>query len=181
MSEKIGERIQIEKDKQQLRVEVSGKIKNWQESVLFAWVLMWTLCGLYVMVFFFQPLSFEEKMFLLVYLTFWAYFEYIAVRTWAWRKWGKEIIEISNGEMRLSSNLKTFGAPQKFFTQNVKNFGVVKKTTSFASVYFNSFWIIGGESIGFEYMGKKVAFGKQLSEQEAQKLSSLIRKYFKKK
>jgi hypothetical protein len=133
------------------------------------------------MVFFFQPLSLEEKLFLLVYLAFWAYFEYMAVRTWAWRKWGKEIIEVEAGELRISANLKTFGSPAKYFTQNIKNFGPIRKSTSFSSVYFNSFWILGGESLGFDYMGKKVAFGKQLDSEKAQKLSSLLRKYFKKK
>lgn len=181
MGNTIGDRIDVENHKDRVEINIYGKIKGWQESLLFAWVLMWSLCGIYVAIFFFQPLQFEEKLFLMAYMAFWAYFEYMAVRTWVWRKWGFEKIIVSAKELHIEANLKTFGKPKTYFTENIKDFGLTQKENAFTSSYFNSFWILGGEKLTFNYMGKDIVFGKQLKEEEARRLASVIRRYFKRK
>ena len=181
MSDKIGDRITFWKEKDKVEIHISGKVKPWQESLLFAWLGMWTLCGLYIMVFFFQELNMEEKLFLFVYLVFWGYFEYIVGRTWMWRKWGKEVIQVEGGNLELTNQVRKSGQTNRYFVQNIKNLSFEAEKSSFISIYFNSFWIRGGERISFQYMGKEVRFGRQLSEDECKRLLSVLKKYLRKK
>lgn len=178
----MNNRVEIKKDGNGLLIFISGKMKKWHESLLFGWLAMWSFCGIYVMVFLFQPLAFEEKMILLAYLSFWGYFEYMAARAWMWRKKGKEIIKLGDGNLSMQNNLPTFGSPKSYFLENIKNLELIERPkNSLAGSYFSSFWIIGGETISFEYFGKKVVLGKQLNKEDSQKVLNAIRKFLKRK
>jgi len=178
----MSERVEIKKDGNGIVIFISGKMKKWHESLLFGWLVIWALCGFYVMAFLFQELSFEEKMFLLAYLAFWGYFEYMAARAWIWRKKGMEILKLGDGNLHMQNNLPTFGSPKSYFLENIKNLGIIQREeNSFSSSYFSSFWIIGGETISFEYFDKTVILGKQLSREDSQKVLTALRKFLKRK
>ena len=57
---------------------------------------------------------------------------------------------------------------------------VIKKDTSLAKVLTSSFWDIGQETIYFDYLGKKIGFGKQLSNSESKQLASIFKDKLKK-
>ncbi len=178
----IGERITYTVDAGNLEVKISGKIPKWQETLLFVWVLAWSLCGLFIVQYLFGDWPQDQKVFLLVYFAFWAYFEYKAIHSYLWRKFGFESIQVVQGELFLKNDLLGKGKRTKYFTQNIKEFGwITADKKSFGRVYFSSFWMVGGETIGFSHLGKKVAFGMQLEEREAARLIGVMRKYFKKK
>ena len=42
-----------------------------------------------------------------------------------------------------------------------------------------SFWVIGGETIQFEYLGKPVAFAQHLSDRDAKKLIGILQNELK--
>ena len=45
----------------------------------------------------------------------------------------------------------------KYFKENIKKFSAIDvKEKSFISSYYQSFWMVGNESIQFEHLGKKV-------------------------
>ncbi len=179
---KIGERICYSVDSGKVQVTINGKIPKWQESLLFVWVIAWSLCGVFIVQYLFGDWAKEQKLFLLVYLAFWGFFEYKAVHAYLWRKFGFEHITLENGELFLKNDILGKGKPTKYFTQNIKEFGWINADKkSFGNVYFSSFWMVGGETIGFVHLGQKVAFGRQLDEKEAVKLIGVLRKYFKKK
>lgn len=178
----IGERITYKTDNGQLEVSISGKIPKWQETLLFGWAIAWSLCGLFILQYLFGDWPKEQKLFLVAYLAFWAYFEYKAVYAWLWRKYGFESITIKNGDLFLKNDLLGRGKVTKYFTQNIKDFGFLNTNPkSFGSVYFNSFWMVGGETIGFKHLSQKVTLGRQLNEKDAAKLIGVLRKHFKKK
>jgi len=178
---KIGERINYKTEAGNLEVSISGKIPKWQESLLFFWVLAWSLCGIFIVQYLFGDWPRDQKLFLVVYLAFWAFFEYKAVHAWLWRKFGFESIIVKDGQLFLKNNILDKGKTIKYFTQNIKDFGWLSSNPkSFGNVYFKSFWLVGGETIGFVHFGQKVTFGMQLEEREAAKLIGLIRKHFKK-
>ena len=88
---------------------------------------------------------------------------------------------VKDGQLFLKNNILDKGKTIKYFTQNIKDFGWLSSNPkSFGNVYFKSFWLVGGETIGFVHLGQKVTFGMQLEEREAAKLIGLIRKHFKK-
>ncbi|MFN3876654.1 MAG: hypothetical protein ACK4L7_12170, partial [Flavobacteriales bacterium] len=43
-----------------------------------------------------------------------------------------------------------------------------------------SLWSIGGHRLGFEHMGRKVAFGKGLSDEEARRLVPILKEALRK-
>tara|TARA_B100000508_G_scaffold141087_1_gene146209 strand:+ start:14578 stop:15312 length:735 start_codon:yes stop_codon:yes gene_type:complete len=179
----MSEKIEIKKSGSGAVIFIAGKMKNWHESVLLAWLVLWTVCGIYIMYSFFQITNQDEKMFLLVYLAFWAYFEYMAARAWIWRRKGKEILKIGEGRLEIRNNLKGFGNPKTYFIDNIKDLKVntSNSNNSFAGTYNKSFWIVGGGSIAFTHLGKEVIFGRQLNAEDCQKVLTALRKYFKRK
>ena len=48
----IGERIRIEKSKEQMVVTISQQIARWQEALLIGWLLAWTFCGAFFIYYF---------------------------------------------------------------------------------------------------------------------------------
>jgi len=44
----------------------------------------------------------------------------------------------------------------------------------------DSFWVMGGERLGFEHLGKKVAFGKGLTDEEAKRVVLTLQEALKK-
>ncbi|UTW60807.1 hypothetical protein KFE98_12305 [bacterium SCSIO 12741] len=183
MKETIGERISVVRERQFLEVLISGKGKVWQESVLFAWVLMWTLIGIYIISYMFMvDMTGEQRIFFLGYLVFWGYFEYTWGRAWFWKKFGVERIRISDGHLEIKNDVRGYGKVKRYFLENIHDLGVINQNEkSFSAVYFRSFWTVGGETVGFEYMGQKVILGRQLPAEEARRVASLIRKYLKRK
>jgi hypothetical protein len=138
-------------------IEIRAQIPKWQETLLFIWVLAWTFCGLVVIVNFFGEYTREEKLMMLVYILFWIYFEYKAVYAFLWKKWGKEFIKIDEEGIRYKRDINSYGKSSKYFKENIKKFSAIDvKEKSFISSYYQSFWMVGNESIQFEHLGKKV-------------------------
>lgn len=178
----IGERVSYTVDQGRVEMKITGKIKKWQETLLLTWLVAWTLCGFYILMYLFGDWTLDQKFFLVAYLVFWAYFEYKAAHAWLWRRFGFEQIIVSEGNLTIKNNILGRGKLNKYFTQNIKEFGWISlEEGSFNSVYFKSFWLVGGESIGFKYMGQKIGLGRQLPKSDAAKAIGILKKYFKKK
>jgi len=45
---------------------------------------------------------------------------------------------------------------------------------TWAKIYNDAFWTIGGETLGFEYLGKKVGLGFKMEESQVKKLLKQI-------
>jgi len=139
-------------------VEIRAQIPKWQETLLFGWVLAWTFCGLVVIASFFDDYTREEKLMMLVYIIFWIYFEYKAVYAFLWKKWGKEFIKIDSEGIHYKRDIKSYGKSMKFFKENIQKFTPIDlKERSFVNSYYQSFWMVGNESIQFQHLGKNIS------------------------
>jgi hypothetical protein len=73
--------------------------------------------------------------------------------------------------MTLQNAIGKSGKREVFSYANVFKLGIIKSdTTSFLAFLDDSFWIIGGERVGFSHSGKKVRIGKQLQIKDAELL-----------
>ena len=73
--------------------------------------------------------------------------------------------------MTLQNAFGNRGKKEKFTLENIKQLGVVKQDeNSFFYFLDDSFWIMGGERLGFVYNSSKIRFGKQLNPRDAQVL-----------
>ena len=174
------DRISVKESSEEFEITISGKIPQNQFVVLSAWLVLWTVAGLYVITQLFAPQPNEIRIFIFVWLIFWAYFEYKVTTAWLWRKNGREIFRIQNDKAELRFELARGGKSNEFNSSEiVKISNLEPQKGVFIKNYFSSYWVVGGESISMEYQGKLYLFGRQISQQDAELLIRKIKNRLK--
>ena len=175
------DRIEVIEKPEELIIEISGKIPQNQFMMLTAWLIAWTVCGVFVISQLFSDLPQETKSFMIVWLAFWFYFEYKIGIAWLWRKFGKEILTLKKGQSTLEFKSKLGGKAVSFDTSGMRDFELLEsKKGVFIKNYYDSFWVVGGESISFVISGQLRMFGRQLKQSDAEKLLRLLKAKHKK-
>lgn len=174
--EKIGDRIRFWREDGQLRIVVAGRLDPWKQTILTVWLVAWFAS---IVVFCTQlggNYTRDERLFFLILVIFMIYFFFRLGRVWMWRKYGKELITIGSEKITIKRDRKSYGKAYSYLLENVKDLGLVKhKDTSFKAELEKSFWVVGGEVLGFTSLGTKVKFGMQLNEEDAVELAALIK------
>ena len=171
----IGKRITVKRTKESLTIEISQQVERWQEALLVAWLAAWSFCGVYFIIYTFMAVDFKERIFFIILSAGWMFFFVRILKVFIWRKKGKEIITLTKGKFLLQNAFGKKGKTETFTFQNIFKLGMVKKDpTSFLSFLDDSFWIIGGDRVGFNSSGQQIRLGKQLSVQDAVLLVRVI-------
>lgn len=173
----MGPRISWFEKNESLYLTISGRIESWKETLLAVWLLAWTICGTAVLgQLLLEENSRQDAIFLIIYLSFWVYFEVRIGRAYMWRKYGNERIRIGEGKLIYKREIKTFGKAKTFLIDNMDKFQQVEESDrSFAKAYGKSFWVVGGETLEFEHMGSKIRIGMQLEKSEAKAIYKLLK------
>jgi hypothetical protein len=166
-----------------LDITISGRVERWKEGLILGWAILWTLCGIFIVYqLFARNFTREENLVLFVYMVFWVFFEYKSVYAFLWRRYGKEKMRLENGELLYKKDLFGYGKVTRYFMENIRNLNKVSwKKSSYSSVYFRSFWIIGGEKLSFEYQSKTIRFGMQLNDTETSQLLQILKRRIKRR
>ncbi len=174
----ISERVSIDRSADRFSVVISPRLSRLNQTLLVTWVLAWTFCGAYVLYEWAQlPSGDPLRQYLLAFLAFWAYFEFTVVRVLLWRLKGFEIWRIKGDRFTIKDSILGFGKANDYFIQNIQKLGLIEiDETSFKWQMNESFWVMGGERIGFEHLGKKVVFGKGLTKEEAAQILPVLQK-----
>ncbi len=196
MEKWIGDRISYIDERQHCTIVIHPKRKKWKESILFAWLIGYTLVGVYMIYLLFfgmdtidnsqlegdpQEILRNQQLYLTIFIAFWLYFEYKVVRGFLWLISGKELIKISKDELIVKESIFTYGKSHRYFSSNLKSFEMIEqKTFSFGFDYENAFWRKGTNSLIFDINGKSVGFAKKIDEKEANLLMRLIKDRIKK-
>jgi hypothetical protein len=171
------DRIEVTQSKDRFEIRIGAKIPALQFAMLSAWLVAWTVAGIYVLsqVFTIQG---DSQIFMIVWLAFWAYFEYRIGSAWLWRKYGREVFCIEGNEVQLRFEVAYGGRAETFSCEDIKGFhNLDKDKSAFVKSFYASFWVIGGETIGFFHKGRIKTFGRQISSNDADKLITLIKKH----
>lgn len=177
----LSKRISTQQQENAFSVVISGKIERWKESALMAWVIAWTLCGAFFVYQLTVDLPDETKMGIFILLFFWLYFEIRVGRALLWRLWGFEQLRFKEGQLSIKRNIKGYGKRRDYFLANIEGFKYVERAErSIIASMEESFWVVGGERLYFDHLGKKVGLAMQLSEPETRKLQELLNKQLKK-
>ena len=94
------------------------------------------------------------------------------------------MIRISKEGVSIRNAFGSWGKKELFVHQNIFKPGLIKRDpTSFLAFLDDSFWIIGGERVGFSYSGRRIQLGKQLTLHDSELLlrvmESAMREYKK--
>ena len=171
----IGERISVLKKENLLSIVILPTIDKTKLRLLFIWLMAWTVCGLIVFVNYFKTTDANSKLFIMIYLSFWLYFEFNILRTFIWKRSGKEKLWIQEGILHYQREINRKGRIQEFNLDLITPLQLVElKPTRFSDIVNQSFWVKGGERLEFYSQSKLVRLGMQISEEEAKKIMKEI-------
>ncbi len=177
----LSERVSLDKREGVTSVVISPRLSRGNEALLLAWVLAWTCCGAYVIYALFQMAPGQERSFTLAFMAFWTYFEVRMVRVLLWRTKGFEKWRLKDGTLTIKDEILGYGRANDYFVENIQKLGLIDMDrTSWKWQLNDSFWLMGGERLGFEHLGKKIVFGKGLTDEEAKRVLVTLQEALKK-
>ena len=176
----IGNRISIKRSETEVSIVIISLKEKTKNILLTIYLVVWSLSGIIV---FSQYLVIPDpntKIALLVWLGFWAYFEYKIFKAFMWRKFGVEKIKLRENKFQYKRDRAGKGKVTSYDFDFIKELRYIEpKENSFFENINNSYWVIAGERLAFDYYGKEIKFGIQLEEKDAQALLKIIKKEIK--
>lgn len=149
-------------------------------TLMFLWLLAWSVSGVIVIANYFTLQQESAKLFIIIWLAFWAYFEFKIVRVYMWKRFGKEKLWIKNGTIFYQQDINGKGKIKEFDVNLVSDFDLIALTKgSIADTFSQTFWVKGGERIEFTCQSKVIKFGMQLDDEDANKIISALKKFLK--
>ena len=176
------DRIALKETPDELEIIISGKVPQNQLVLLSAWGIAWTIAGIYVFTQVFLQQDQNTLLFMIVWLGFWAYFEFKVVSAWLWRKYGREVLRMKADSTELRFEVAYGGKGDALKTADIRNVTSLEAQKGlFIKNHYSSFWVVGGETIGFYHQGKLYMMGRQIPEKDAalliQKIEHRLRKW----
>lgn len=146
-------------------------------NLLFLWLFAWSVSGIIILVNYFKLTNDNAKLMIIIWLGFWAYFEFKIIRVYMWKRFGQEKLWIKNGVLHYQQNINGRGKIKEFDLNLISDWDVIKVEQANIADYFSqTFWVKGGERIEFICQGKLIKFGMQLPDEEATKILAAIKK-----
>lgn len=178
----IGKRISILRKEEEglLSIVILPSAERSKLVLLFLWLLAWSVCGVIVFVNYFATTDANVKLFIIIYLAFWAYFEFNILRTFIWKRSGKEKLWINHGTLHYQREVSKRGKVREFNLDLVEKLKVLELSkTRLADTVNQSFWVRGGERLQFESQGRAYPFAMQVTDEEARVLFNEISSFLR--
>jgi hypothetical protein len=176
----ISERISILKKEDVLSIVILSANDRKKVMFMLLWLIAWSVCGVIVFANYFKLQNKDAKLFVIVYLSFWAYFEFKILRAFTWKKWGKEKLWVQNGIIYYQREINGRGKIKEYNLELVDDLKIRELNPGSFFDYINqSFWIKGGERLEFTYQGKQVSFGMQITDEEARTILKDLKSFIK--
>lgn len=148
--------------------------------LLFFWLMAWTVSGMVVLANYFTLTHENAKLFMIIWLGFWAYFEFKIVRVFMWKRFGKEKLWIKHGRVYYQQEISGRGKLKEYDLNLTSDFSIIAiEKANFADAFAQSFWVKGGERIEFRCQSQLVKFGMQLSDEESKSIATSINRFIK--
>ncbi len=163
----ISPRLSILKKENLLSIVILPTGDKRKLGLLFLWLFAWSVCGIIVLVNYFTLKDANSKLFTIIYLSFWAYFEFSIARTYVWKKFGKEKLWIQNNTLHYQREINKKGKILEFPLDLISKFRFLEiSKSSFTDSINQSFWVKCGERLEFDAQAKVIRLGMQLSDEE---------------
>lgn len=177
----ISDRVSVMDKDNVLSIVILPTTEKKKLNLMLLWLLAWTACGVIVFANYFKLNNQDAKLFIIIYLSFWFYFEYKIARAFIWKKFGKEKIWFKAGKLFYQREIRGTGKIKEYDLNVINEVKLIEVSrASFADTINQSFWIKGGERIEFQYMSKTIRLGMQLNDKEAYDVIREIKSYLKK-
>jgi len=172
------ERLSILKKDGLLSVVILPGLDRKRLVLLFTWLLAWSVCGIIVMTYYFRADNQQQKLFIIGYLAFWFYFEFVMIRSFNWKRSGKEKLWIKDGAVNYQREVNGRGKIRTFNLDLISRMEILElKATRFSDTISQSFWVKGGERLYFVSQEKTILLGMQLTDAEARRVRDEFNKW----
>ncbi|MDF2436139.1 MAG: hypothetical protein K0Q95_515 [Bacteroidota bacterium] len=176
MMEYIGKRISIKHSETETSIVIVSQSEKIKNILLFSWFFIWTVSGIIVLSQYFRIQDQNTKVTIIVWMGFWLYFEYKIFRAFMWRKYGVEKIKLRENKFFYKRDVAGKGKVKVYEFDFIKDLRIIEhKENSFADNMNNSYWMVGGEKLAFDYYGKEIKFAMQVGDDDAKALMKLIK------
>ena len=173
----LSARVSVERGASGTSIVFSPRLPRWKETLLVVWFTAWTCCGVYVAVELAHMPSSPQRAYVLAFMAFWLYFFLATGRTMLWRVKGFELMRVKDGAMTLKQSILGFGKAREHFMENVTRLAAIEMDErSWKWQLGQSFWVMGVERIGFEHFGRRVAFGRGMTAEEARAVTAELKR-----
>jgi hypothetical protein len=175
-SKRISERIEVTKSgNDKVVVQISQKIPRWQESLLLTWLLAWTYCGGVFIYYAIVAQAFSDRIFFIICSSLFLFFFIRILKVFFWRIMGVEKVIIEKGTLSIQNAFGRWGRVEVLKLSAIQKLGMIKYDASnFLAFLDDSFWVMGGERVGFVHGSTKYRMGKQLSVRETELLVQVL-------
>lgn len=164
----ISDRISILKKDNLVSIVILPTQDKRKLGILFLWLMAWSVCGILVFTNYFRQTNADAKLFIIIYLSFWAYFEFNIARAFIWKRFGREKLWVRDGVLHYQKEINNKGRVREFNLNLITTLRLIPiSTTSFADSFSQSFWVKGGERLEFNAQSKLIRLGMQISDEEA--------------
>lgn len=172
---RIGDRITFVDNKDNLSFVVYPPNLGKKKLLIVIWLALWILIGIYMAFQFLREFSSEEKIALVIFMFFWAYFALRVFKTVLYLYYGKEYIKLDQNSLKVKHATGSYGKANQFFIENISKIRTVTfKPNSFKKAFEDSAWVKGTNRIEFEYFNKKYGFGRKLDEKDAEMVYKIL-------
>lgn len=176
----MSDRIIINKKESGLEIEIKALRDSSKQQLLLVWIALFSLCGLAILSQFFYDYDNSSKVFFVVYLAFWFFFEFKVIYAYRWRNIGLERIILKSGQLILTKEIGKRGVTQVYELEKIKNLKLFDATEpTFVKVLNTSYWNINKYSLSFNYEDNVVPFGIDLDSNQAKRVLSEIKNFGK--
>ncbi|MBL7899645.1 MAG: hypothetical protein JNJ99_13990 [Crocinitomicaceae bacterium] len=184
----IGERISTEDHPGSTTVIISPFLERWKLILMTTWFLAFTFVGFYMIYLLsggayalevigdnVEDIRDQQLVYLIVFLGFWAYFEYKIGKAILWYHFGKEFIRLDSDSFSHKRAILGYGRSNRYFYENMKQIELFESdSTAFGQFFENAYWSLGTDGITFTYFGKSKSFGRRLDEKTSKKLLNFL-------
>ena len=150
--------------------------------MMFIWLFLWTVSGFIIFANYFKLTNVNTKLFVIIWLGFWAYFEFKIARVFLWKRFGKEKLWIKDGTVFYQREISGRGKIKQYDLNLISAIDYLPlEKGNFADVFNQSFWVKGGERLEFTCQSKHIRFGMQLKDDEAKAIQKELNKFIQSK
>jgi hypothetical protein len=173
----MGKRIEVKKEKHKLEIIIKAFYDAGKQKMLFAWIILFSFCGIAIVTQFFQDYEANYKIIFGVYLAFWLFFEFKVIYAYRWRRLGEEKISIENNQIVLSKTIGKRGVTLQFNLYQIKKIDFLKNDgSSFLNAMNSSYWNINKYHLAIYLEKTIIPFAIDINNKEAKNILNELRK-----
>lgn len=176
------ERISIDREKESIKVKIKAYCEPKKQQLLMLWIILFSLCGVAIISQFFGDYDRGVKLFFVVYLVFWFFFEFKVIYAFRWRKYGTEEILINSNQLNLVKTIGKRGITSTYKLDDIQKLDFYKDANGkFVKSMNTSYWNINRYSLAIYLDNETVPFAIDIDSSEAKTILHQLRSAIKEK